>query len=195
MNIKLIVLLIISLAIVACERGADLDNIKIYENSGVSFKYPGNWNVTEDSIVDEVRFIFVESPGAGIMKVEIYNYEDSFELREFVVLDIDAVLSEMPSVLKVAKPDLIVNLEKEISGKAYKGLMYEIDMSILGIELPHITEVFEFVSDSKTAYLSGQVATEDSHLVGGGFDLIVSSFKFSKSLTNNSSETPKSGTH
>lgn len=182
MNIKFVVLLMMTFVIAACENGADLDNVKSYKNAELSFNYPGNWDVTEDSIVDEVRFIFVESPGAGLMKMEIYNQENAFELREFAELDIDALAGDMYAVIKVSKPNSIMDLEKEVAGRTFKGLMYKTNMSILGLDVPHMTELFEFPSDNKTAYLSGQLTIEDSHLVLPGFDLIVSSFKFNQPL-------------
>ena len=180
MNIKTIVLLMMTFVIAACEDGADLDNVKSYKNADLSFNYPGNWDVTEDSIVDEVRFIFVESPGTGLMKMEVYNQKNAFELREFAELDIDALAGEMYAVIKISKPKSIIDLVKEVDGRVFKGLMYETNMSIVGIDVPHMTELFAFQAENKTAYLSGQVAIEDSHLVLSGFDLIVSSFKFNQ---------------
>lgn len=193
MNVKKIILIFSLLVLFSCEKSADLDNKKIYKKSGVVFTYPGNWEVSEDISTNDVRFIFIESPGAGIMKIEIYKYENSFKLREFVDLDIESVISEMPSALNVKKPDKIEKVEKKIDNEVYHGLMYHMDISILGIEVPHVTEVFEFSSNTQTAYLSGQVAIEDSHLVSTGFDLIISSFKYSKPRTNNSNGPPKNG--
>jgi hypothetical protein len=178
MNIKSVILLVMTFAISACEQGADLENTKFYSKSELSFNYPGNWSVSEDSVVDDVRFIFIESPGAGMMKIEIYNEKDAFELRGFAELDIDALIGEMYSVIKITRPKSLTDFEKKVDGKIFKGLMYEMNMTILGLDVPHVTEVFMFMSDNKSAYLSSQVAIEDRDLVSGGFELIYSSFVF-----------------
>lgn len=181
--------LILLIFLTSCEYGADLDNQRKYSNKEISFSYPGNWQVTEDSESEGARYIFIESPGEAIMTIEIYDHEDSYDLYNFVQLERQLLLNEFPKLVQIDAPDVIKITEKTIAGEKMVGLSYEINMSIIGVDVPHVTEVFEISNAKKSAFLSAQVATEDRHLVSDGFDLILSSFKHEDSITNNSSGT------
>ncbi|WP_144017021.1 hypothetical protein [Vibrio sp. AND4] len=170
-------IIILSFFLMSCERGADLENTKEYSNNKVTFKYPGNWEVTEDSETEDFRFIFVESPGSGIMRIEIYNHEDSFKLKEFVKLDIEYLLGTVPKFFDVEYPELIRGSKKNIGNSILSGLTYELDYRTFGIDITSIIETYKISNEIKTAYLSGQVPKEDRHLVSSGFDLILSSFR------------------
>ena len=52
-----------------------MNNQLKYEKDGLSFSYPANWEVTEDFVSEDVRFVFVESPGDAIIKIEVYDYD------------------------------------------------------------------------------------------------------------------------
>jgi len=165
-----------SFLIAACsERPADLETKRIYEKQGLSFSYPGNWEVTEDSVNEGVRFIFIESPGAAITKIEVYPKEESFDLKEFVELDIEAIKDGMPNIL-----DLDDNNAEEIAtsinGIKFDGYKYEFNISIVSIDVPHIAEFYLHSSELKNAYLTSQVAAEDFEKVKEGFGQILSTF-------------------
>ncbi|BFN31291.1 hypothetical protein VHTUMSATKI_14860 [Vibrio harveyi] len=170
----LVLVLIVSLS--GCEQIAEVESAKIYSHDGISFKYPGNWNVTEDYEIGDVRLLFVESPGSGMMTIEVYDYQDSLSLRDFVDVDIESLVSRVKSSFLVIDSIAVVRHQKVVNDKPFIGFRYEIEYSFLGFNVPHFTEVFQLSNGEKSAYLSGQVATEDGHLVVPGFDLLMASF-------------------
>ncbi len=165
------------------ERNADIKNSNSYSKDGVSFEYAGNWKVTEDVEGGGYRYIFVESPGAAISRIEIYPKEASFSLLEFVKLDIEQLKASMPKVFGLSEKDEIRVIKKPFEGKAYTGYEYKFNLSLLGVDVPHISEFYMFQSETEKAYISNQVAVEDLDKVKDGFMLIVKDFEVKEALT------------
>jgi len=173
----LIATIFVLLFISSCsEKQADIINTKIYEVAHLSFSYPANWEVTEDIENEGVRFLFIESPGDAIIKVEVYDNGESFDLKEFVRLDIDAFKQEVPSILNLAEGK-ITPISRQYNQKEFNGYRYEFNISIANIDIPHVSDFFISVSPKKTAYITNQVAIEDLGKVSSGFKLVLSSFK------------------
>ncbi|MHA2799815.1 hypothetical protein [Vibrio harveyi] len=176
MDILKCLVLILTILLTACEQKAEVENIKVYSHNGISFEYPGNWDVTEDYEIGDVRLLFVESPGSGMMAIEVYDYQDSLSLRDFVDVDIESLVSRVKSSFLVIDSIAVVRHQKVVNDKQFIGFRYEIEYSLLGFNVPHFTEVFQLSNGEKSAYLSGQVAVEDGDLVVPGFDLVIASF-------------------
>jgi len=148
-----------------------------YEKDGLSFSYPANWEVTEDTENEDIRFVFVESPGSAIIKIEVYPKEQSFKLKEFVELDVEALIKEIPSILALDGDNKIEKIKTSINGVELNGYKYEFNISVVNIDVPHISEFYSFPSLKKVAYLTNQVATEDLEKVNGGFKQVLATFK------------------
>lgn len=181
---RMVLFSILTTFIIGCgERNANVINSENYHKSGISFSYPGNWEVTEDLEENGYRYIFIESPGDAIAKIEIYD-KGNFKLSEFVELDIESLKSEMPKFFKLSDRGEIKELQKVIGEKLLKGYRYEFNLSILGVDVPHVTEYYMFQSKTESAYISNQVAVEDLSKVQNGFNIILDDFKIQKALTN-----------
>ncbi|MEZ8932221.1 MULTISPECIES: hypothetical protein [unclassified Vibrio] len=175
---KYLNILVLLFFISACsEKPADMNNQLKYEKDGLSFSYPANWEVTEDFVNEDVRFVFVESPGYAIIKIEVYPTDQSFELKEFVELDIEARIKAIPSILNLGSDNEIKEAKTFINGTEFNGFKYEFNISVVNIDVPHVSESYSFASLEKVAYLTNQVATEDLEKVTGGFKQVLSTFK------------------
>ncbi|WP_394225186.1 hypothetical protein [Pseudoalteromonas spongiae] len=175
---KYLNILVLLFFISACsEKPADMNNQLKYEKDGLSFSYPANWEVTEDFVNEDVRFVFVESPGDAIIKIEVYPTEQSFELKEFVELDVEALMKEIPSILELDSDNEIKEIKTSINGTEFHGLKYEFNISVVNIDVPHVSESYSFPSHEKVAYLTNQVAKEDLGKVNGGFKQVLATFK------------------
>ncbi|WP_444995846.1 hypothetical protein [Aliikangiella sp. IMCC44359] len=175
-SINAFAFLLLFFLVAACsEKKADLEKQKTYEKQGLSFTYPANWKVTEDSVNEGVRFIFIESPGAAITKIEVYPKEESFDLKEFVKLDIDAIKQGMPGIFDL-DDNTMEQIETFINGISFGGYKYEYNVSVVNIDIPHISEFYLYSSELKNAYITNQVAVEDFEKVKEGFRLVLSTF-------------------
>ena len=174
---KYLNILVLLFFISACsEDQADIKNPLKYNKSDISFSYPSNWEVTEDTEIEGVRFIFIESSGDAITKIEVYSIDESYELKEYVELDIDAFVEEMPSMITVDGDNEIEEINTSIKGVEFNGYKYEFDISVVGIDVPHVSEFYSFYSPQKAAYFSSQVAVEDLEKVKDGFEQLLSTF-------------------
>jgi len=173
-NIKHWIFVVSFFALIACEKQADLGQPVKYLNNGISFSLPGNWSVTEDSTAGGFRYLFVETPGDAIIFIYIYPKENSPPLREFALWAIESSVQELP--LGSRTEGNLQEVNKIIGGRTYTAYKNEFVVSLLGINVPHITEFYGFQAKTGTAYISSQVATEDLSKVQEGFELVVSTF-------------------
>ncbi len=184
--------LFISIALVfmsGCgERRAEIKSSNNYSNNGVSFQYPGSWSVTGDLEDEGYRYIFVESPGDAISKIEIYPKGASFSLLEFVKLDIENLKSNMPKIFSLKGNGEISEAIMSVEGKTIAGYKYMFNLSVLGVNVPHVSEFYMFQSDTESAYINNQVAVEDLDKVKSGFIQIVRSFEVKNALTKLSNQ-------
>jgi len=62
----------------------DISNPVSYRKSNINFKYPKNWEVTEDGEQNNHRYIFVEGSGAVIITIDIYMKKYAVPLSQYV---------------------------------------------------------------------------------------------------------------
>ena len=165
------------------EKKADLVDSKHYENKGISFKYPGNWKVTKDIEEDSFRYLFIESPGEAIVRIEIYLNDESLSLREFAELSIDVFKSELPKIFKVKDLRKVDPVQNSVSSNSYDRYKYQFNLNGIGVSIPHTQEYFLTKSDFYSTFIMNQSADEDVELVSGGFELLLNSLIVGKALT------------
>ena len=159
----------------ACEREANLDNPVQYTRNGVQFSMPGNWTVTEDEAENGFRYLFIETPGDAIVVVTIYAIEDSVSLREYTDWAIDSTLQDFP--IGSRDRGAVTEIRKAVGDRVHEGFRNEFVVSVAGIDVPHTATYFGVATNSRVAYLSTQVASEDLQKVEPGFDLVISTFE------------------
>jgi len=161
----------------ACwEKNADTENSIRYDEGGISFDYPGNWEITENVTNEDYQYLFIEAPGDAILKIEIYPEELSGDLSWFVELEIEAFREAVPKIAKLGQHKEEVEIKKTINGRELDGYRYEFDISVLGMDVPHVQEFFTFGSQSHSAYVVTQVASEDLDKVENGFEQVLATF-------------------
>ena len=172
---KLIILAFFLIGIVGCEETADISDPLKYEKENLNFLYPRNWKVSED-IQDKngLRYLFVESPHAAILAIQIYSKANASSLREFA----EWYSSQRNDEITLAdiKKTSFSTIEKIVLNHKTKGLIEEFTIKLLGIDVPHTCEYYIVNSGNKVAFLVSQSATEDLKKVKPGFDLINKTF-------------------
>lgn len=159
------------LGLLGCEKAADISSPVKYEKDNISFLYPRNWKVTEDVVQQDVRFLFIESPGDAILVAQIYAKNDAVSFSEFVEWFSSQSKEEIP-IGNIGKSSF-----SNIEGTAVSsGIKEKFTISILGEKVPHIREYYIKESSKKVTFLIAQTATEDLDKVELGFNLILSSF-------------------
>jgi hypothetical protein len=174
---KIVKLLIIAILIssLGCEKNADIDYVYEYNEGGISFEFPGNWQVAENISEGESRHIVVESPGFAFFAVQKLTKENSFDLSEYVTTYVNLMKDEMPfgKLSEGHKSSVIRN----IGGHEINGIKNNITITVLKEEVPHEQTIFKIPLKRSDIFLIAQVATADKQFVTEGFDLIFDTFK------------------
>lgn len=164
--------IIVLLALVSCERQADLNNPATYSGNGLDFSMPSNWKVTEDEEDSGFRYLFVETPGDAIVIISIYSKQNSPALLEYVNWAIESSTREMPFGSR--SEGSIAEFQKTIGQQRFSGYRNEFMVSVAVVDVPHITEYYLIETDSASVFLTAQVSLEDRAKVEQGFDLLLS---------------------
>lgn len=172
--LKFIFLTLALISIVSCEKNADISKPINYSKDGISFAHPGNWKVTEDAHQDDVRFMFIETPGNAIVMIQIYPKQDAVSLNEYAEWFSSEVIKETP----VAKRSVgkFANINTTLDGTTLTGMRQNFSIALLGIDVPHTAEYYRIEKGNKVAFLINQTATEDLTKVSKGFELLLGSF-------------------
>jgi hypothetical protein len=158
----------------ACEKVATVRTPKNYDKEGIHFRHPGNWKVTADSERQGMRFLFVETPGAATVAIQIYLNGEALEIQDFAREYSSNVRREIPKYAAVKQS--LFGEPEEVSG--YKSLSEQFSVSVLGQEVPHLRLYKQKHFGNKVIYVICQVSNEDEDLVAAGFDQIISSLEY-----------------
>ncbi|MCP3872730.1 MAG: hypothetical protein GY699_06185, partial [Desulfobacteraceae bacterium] len=135
--------------LLACEKSADISSPIKYEKESVSFSYPQNWKVTEDVRQQDLRYIFVESPGDAIFIVQIYSKHDAVSFKEFVEWFSSQSKEETP--IGKMEENTFSTVEKTTPGKGMKGIKENFSMTLFGQKIPHMREYYTMDSNNEVA--------------------------------------------
>lgn len=173
---KIIIILLFVFSIISCERPANISTLKTFHKNGISFKYPSNWDVTEDiGSSDEIRVIILETPGDAIFIFQIYGKKSGLNLNEFSQLFSEGASEEMPIGKMIGSK--FSETKRTFGSRQLFSIGETFLVTILGEKIPHVREYFYISNEEIEVFLISQVAKEDLHYVKKGFDVVLKSFK------------------
>ncbi len=151
------------------EETANITFPATYKKEGLSFSYPGNWKIFDDKGSEDIRYIFIESPGNAIFSIQTCLNQEAIPLQQFAEQFSEIVKQEDTS--SMMSNSSFSDFEE---GELY-GIQENFLSKALGSQSPHIRRYYSVTNNNKTAYLISQVAREDLTKVDAGFNLILSS--------------------
>lgn len=170
---RVVALISIALLLAGCwETPADISNPQTYDKDGLTFTFPGNWTVTEDVTADQLRYLFVETPGEALVVVQVDSSGHTENLKSFAESFSQRATTETP----------IGDMAQNEFGPIEKRLAYEViqekfSITLLSVEVPHTRIYFRKASGDKTIVIINQAADEDLASVNPGFDQISNSLE------------------
>ena len=174
-TVKIFALASILIFTTSCQQAADISNPVSYDKAGIKFDYPGNWNITEDDQLEDVRFVILESPGDGIFIIQVYLAEDAVLIREYVDWFTEAAIKETPIFERTVGD--YTKIEETIDGEIVSGLRQKFSINVFKLAVPHVSEYYRLEKNNKVAFLISQAAEEDLGYEAAGFELIIKTFK------------------
>jgi hypothetical protein len=179
--------LLIALSASACETPPDVANPRLYWSEGLSFRYPGNWSVSEELEEEDglrIRSLSVESPGNAIVLMSSFEPPVSMSLEEYAAEFQSAIAEEAGEMGRVGRwqPVSVEALSSRsagsrIGGVPHQGVEYVYTLSLLGTEVPHVVRIFRVETAASTTFLLAQAPAVDWSKVLKGFQLVVESFE------------------
>ena len=171
----LFITLFLLLTLTACERKPDLESPKYYEEHGINFKYPGNWNISDDAKNGDVHYLIVNSTGDAVFMIHTFKTPKAPKLEAFAETLSSSIAKEMPfGEMKTESMKPANKTEEETWVKE------KLSVNLLGQSLPHIREYRTVKALKRTAFLTSQTSEENEATVKSGFKLIIQSFSVSE---------------
>lgn len=163
----------------ACEKMADISSPQVYSKNGLSFSYPGNWNITEEEIPgglgEKTKLLNVESPGDAIVIICAFDYTSEQSLLEWARDFSQSMKEEIPfGEVGDAQFSDVSRMGK--TGRI-KGIKNKVELSFLGETVPHVQEFFSIRNKETSAFIVCQSAEEDLEKTEPAFRQIVGSFQ------------------
>lgn len=158
------------------EETADITSPVIYKKGGLSFSYPGNWEIFEDKGYGDIRYILIESPGNAIFSIQICPNQEAIPLQQFAE-QFPEIAKQEALFTKKGKSSFS-DLEKSKNSGGLYGVQEEFSIKALGFQRQYIRRYYLATNDIQIAYLISQVAVKDLPEIDNGFSLILNSLFF-----------------
>jgi hypothetical protein len=154
-----ILLLLIALALPACERPADLSKTHVFSEYGIAFEYAANWNVKERENSSAARIIYIEEPGDALVIISVFRGSARISPRGYA----DAYASSLSDAIPfgLVKAKVVPRTEETV------------DVTFtLASAVPHTANVTLHGFERVSVICLTQVADDNRKNVQAGFDLI-----------------------
>ena len=179
-NFRTLLPLLSTLLLLWCPSLADVESPKVYEKDGIRFSYPGDWTLEEDSTIDGLPLLFVESSDSAIFVIFRYPPGSEFQLQEKAEEYSLAITKSSPPGV-VFQSTGFKEVTGKVTGEERQGLREGVRLTAFGSSSPRQREYFVVQAQSGTALLVSQVSIDDLEEAKTGFQLIKESFRFSPS--------------
>lgn len=178
MNLKqLIILLSLSCLFFSCgEQEADIVGAKNYAKDQISFQYPGNWTISNDTEVEDFHNLFVETTGEGIVIIQMYPVDSAQDQEQYAKDFSQSTMGSMP-IGKITNSKFL-----PIEEPSTNELIETFDIELFNERIPHKRRYIMKTFDDHRCYLIFQISSEDEAKALKGFELIHSSFELKPSV-------------
>jgi hypothetical protein len=157
------------------EEAADLSEPKSYGANQITFQYPKNWQITDDSFSPAVHNLFIQTNGEAIVIVQSYQSDIAEDLKTFSKNFSESAKSETGlGKISVSKLEAI----PESSG--FESMKEEWELTILGESVPFQRIYGTKKIADRQVFIIFQVAEEDYLKAVPGFHLIRDTLKESE---------------
>jgi hypothetical protein len=170
----LVLLTIIQYYQLNSEETADITSPATYNKGGISFSYPGNWEIFEDKGYGDIHYVLIESPGNAIFSIQICPNQEAIPLQQFAE-QFPEIAKQEAFFSKKGKSSFSDLEQSENSGGLY-GVKEEFSIKALGFQRQYIRRYYLATNDTQTIYLISQAATKNLSKVDDGFSLILKKF-------------------
>ncbi len=165
------------------EPKAQVDAPQRYDNDAISFAYPGNWKVSEETTQEsgvELRTINVESAGNALLMIQSFKPAVEVDLAEHIEVTMAAMQEEVGKQvggLADSARGGVTDFERTFLGERRTGKRAAITVTALGERVPSTVALLGAVLGDRTVLLFSTIPDEDRAAVEAGFDQVIDSLQ------------------
>lgn len=157
------------------EPAADVALPEKHHRDGISFQHPGNWKITEATVVEGFHHVMVETPGDALVIVQVFPADGAATLKEYADAFSAAASEEVP--FGAVSKSKFAELDPQ---DGWSRLKETFIIQVLGVKVAH-TRLYHARDFGKwSCFVLCQTADEDWPKVEPGFSQIVSSLSITK---------------
>ncbi len=168
------------------EPRAKIDEPLRYEKDAISFSYPGNWKVSDETSNEngiELRSINVESAGNALLMIQSFKPAVEVDLDEHIEITMKAMQEEVGKQvggLADSTRGAVTPFEREFLGARRPGRRAAITITALGEEVPSSVALHGAVLEDRTVLLFTTIPDEDRESVEPGFNQVIDTLAVAK---------------
>ncbi|MCY7347252.1 MAG: hypothetical protein LH614_13645 [Pyrinomonadaceae bacterium] len=152
---------------------------KVYEKNELNFLYPDNWNVTEDTMLEDGRrLVNIQDSDNTLLIITLLKSGYTIDLGEYSEDFLKGITSDIPigkvSMVKSGEAERTINNEK------YKGIRKKYSITLLGENIPHTLDFFLITQQEAEAVIIIQAPDEDWNVADKEIQVIADSLKLNK---------------
>lgn len=165
------------------EPKAAVETPQHYEKDAISFDYPGNWKVSEESTNEsgvELRTINVESAGNALLMIQSFKPAVEVDLAEHIEITMSAMQEEVGKQvggLADSSRGAVTDFDRVFLGQSRPGKRAAITITALGEKVPSSVALHGAVLEDRTVLLFTTIPDEDRASVEAGFNQVIDSLK------------------
>ena len=162
------------LALTACgESAADITHLQTYSQHRITFSYPGNWKISEDSVTSGVRQIYFDTPGDAMIVLQFQPDDQMSPLQKLVQIYSDAFAESTGTMLQITSGQRTPVKESP----NHQSMTETFTVTVLGTGVPHTRHYHRISMNTRACFTILQVADEDLTKVTPGYEKIVTSLQ------------------
>jgi len=156
-----------------------------FDQDGLSFEYPEDWEIIGDDVQDSVRYIFIQGPKDAVAIIQQHPLDEALTLEEFST-SYSEETQEIPVLAEgefseasptvVAQPEFIY-ISRDLEGKSYEWVVERVPGNIGGVQTSDYREYFRKDSEKFATFLINQVNNDVISEFEGSFELIFKTLK------------------
>lgn len=172
-----VVLCVASLALTlgGCERAAQVDAPNHLNTEGVSFDYPGNWEVKKNELQATGRYIQISSPGAAVAMIRLFPLNAPFDLKGHAH-QIGEGMEKDFARSKIMSQGQAMTYTDVTKGKEH-GVDLHYSVKVANVDVPHTMSIRVWIVGGTRVVTTVQFANKHAFQAEPGFDLITSTLK------------------
>ena len=155
-------------AFLGFERQARIDSLKSFSSEYLSFDYPGNWEITDEIILEDYLYLYIETPGDALVIVQSDSETETADVMDFAKSFSDDATPEGP-VFNASK----FHFTKLKKKNGFDMVEEKFNFSFLGQVVPHQRIFATKPMGEGTIFVVYQVALEDLSKTEPGYDVIM----------------------